>query len=198
MILGIKPFGVLNLLLLLCFPVDNFSQREIEEFLSEAACMKDFDHPNVIKLLGMALPSGIWDGELDQGMRRLSPWTCATCLCFAGVCIELSSQQVPRPMVILPFMKYGDLHSFLLRSRLEMAPQVRSTGSRGPCVCEEQSGANLPLLLRTEEDLVVALLPAVSGGSGGIQLHKIPWDSHLPFSRLNKPAPCTPSPAAQR
>ncbi|KAM9017313.1 tyrosine-protein kinase Mer isoform 3-T4 [Ara ararauna] len=71
--------------------LDNFSQREIEEFLSEAACMKDFDHPNVIKLL--------------------------------GVCIELSSQQVPRPMVILPFMKYGDLHSFLLRSRLEMAPQ---------------------------------------------------------------------------
>ncbi|XP_061317690.1 tyrosine-protein kinase Mer isoform X2 [Pezoporus flaviventris] len=71
--------------------LDNFSHREIEEFLSEAACMKDFDHPNVIKLL--------------------------------GVCIELSSQQVPRPMVILPFMKYGDLHSFLLRSRLEMAPQ---------------------------------------------------------------------------
>ncbi|NXS54339.1 MERTK kinase, partial [Brachypteracias leptosomus] len=72
--------------------LDNFSQREIEEFLSEAACMKDFDHPNVIKLL--------------------------------GVCIELSSQQVPKPMVILPFMKYGDLHSFLLRSRLEMAPQL--------------------------------------------------------------------------
>ncbi|NWX54940.1 MERTK kinase, partial [Promerops cafer] len=71
--------------------LDNFSQREIEEFLSEAACMKDFDHPNVIKLL--------------------------------GVCIELSSLQVPKPMVILPFMKYGDLHSFLLRSRLEMAPQ---------------------------------------------------------------------------
>ncbi|NXC46832.1 MERTK kinase, partial [Penelope pileata] len=71
--------------------LDNFSHREIEEFLSEAACMKDFDHPNVIKLL--------------------------------GVCIELSSQQVPKPMVVLPFMKYGDLHSFLLRSRLEMAPQ---------------------------------------------------------------------------
>lgn len=47
-----------------------------------------------------------------------------TCVIFAGVCIELSSQQVPKPMVILPFMKYGDLHSFLLRSRLEMAPQV--------------------------------------------------------------------------
>ncbi|XP_072912067.1 tyrosine-protein kinase Mer [Hemitrygon akajei] len=68
--------------------LDDFSLREIEEFLSEAACMKDFDHPNVIKLL--------------------------------GVCLELGSrEQIAKPMVILPFMKYGDLHSFLLRSRLE-------------------------------------------------------------------------------
>lgn len=38
--------------------VDSFSQREIEEFLNEAACMKDFNHLNVIKLLGTsnALP----------------------------------------------------------------------------------------------------------------------------------------------
>nr|XP_025037297.1 tyrosine-protein kinase Mer isoform X1 [Pelodiscus sinensis] len=71
--------------------LENFSQREIEEFLSEAACMKDFDHPNVIRLL--------------------------------GVCLELSSRQIPKPMVILPFMKYGDLHSFLLHSRLETGPQ---------------------------------------------------------------------------
>lgn len=66
--------------------LDSFSQREIEEFLNEAACMKDFNHPNVINLL--------------------------------GVCLEVSSGNVPKPMVILPFMKYGDLHSFLLRSRL--------------------------------------------------------------------------------
>ncbi|XP_036291916.1 tyrosine-protein kinase Mer [Pipistrellus kuhlii] len=67
--------------------LDNFSQREIEEFLSEAACMKDFSHPNVIGLL--------------------------------GVCIEMGSQGTPKPMVILPFMKYGDLHTYLLYSRLE-------------------------------------------------------------------------------
>ncbi|RXM99242.1 Tyrosine-protein kinase Mer [Acipenser ruthenus] len=72
--------------------LDNFSQREIEEFLSEAACMKDFCHPNVIKLL--------------------------------GVCLEISSREnFPKPMVILPFMKYGDLHSFLLHSRLNESPQ---------------------------------------------------------------------------
>ncbi|XP_027256324.1 tyrosine-protein kinase Mer isoform X3 [Cricetulus griseus] len=71
--------------------LDNFSQREIEEFLSEAACMKDFSHPNVIRLL--------------------------------GVCIEMSSQGIPKPMVILPFMKYGDLHTFLLYSRIETRPK---------------------------------------------------------------------------
>ncbi|XP_039594468.1 tyrosine-protein kinase Mer [Polypterus senegalus] len=72
--------------------MDNFSQREIEEFLSEAACMKDFCHPNVIRLL--------------------------------GVCLEINShERFPKPMVILPFMKYGDLHSFLLRSRLGERPQ---------------------------------------------------------------------------
>nr|XP_035127865.2 tyrosine-protein kinase Mer isoform X2 [Callithrix jacchus] len=71
--------------------LDNFSQREIEEFLSEAACMKDFSHPNVIRLL--------------------------------GVCIEMSSQGIPKPMVILPFMKYGDLHTYLLYSRLDTGPK---------------------------------------------------------------------------
>ncbi|XP_062933884.1 tyrosine-protein kinase Mer [Cynocephalus volans] len=71
--------------------LDNFSQREIEDFLSEAACMKDFSHPNVIRLL--------------------------------GVCIEMSSQGIPKPMVILPFMKYGDLHTYLLYSRLETGPK---------------------------------------------------------------------------
>ncbi|XP_061481510.1 tyrosine-protein kinase Mer isoform X2 [Rhineura floridana] len=86
-----NPDGTTQKVAVKTMKLDNFSQREIEEFLREAACMKDFDHPNVIKLL--------------------------------GVCIEPSSQQVPKPMVILPFMKYGDLHSFLLRSRLGMGPQ---------------------------------------------------------------------------
>uniref|UniRef100_A0A8D0L8C5 Tyrosine-protein kinase Mer n=1 Tax=Sphenodon punctatus TaxID=8508 RepID=A0A8D0L8C5_SPHPU len=86
-----EPDGTIQKVAVKTMKLDNFSQREIEEFLSEAACMKDFDNPNVIKLL--------------------------------GVCIELSSQQIPKPLVILPFMKYGDLHSFLLRSRLEPGPQ---------------------------------------------------------------------------
>lgn len=66
-----------------------------------------------------------------------------SCPCLPGVCIELSSLQVPKPMVILPFMKYGDLHSFLLRSRLEMAPQVGSAGSRG--VQWDRAGKGIPL-----------------------------------------------------
>uniref|UniRef100_H3AMI0 receptor protein-tyrosine kinase n=1 Tax=Latimeria chalumnae TaxID=7897 RepID=H3AMI0_LATCH len=79
--------GVVQKVAVKTMKLDNFCQKEIEEFLSEAACMKDFDHPNVIKLL--------------------------------GVCLKVNSRQIPKPMVILPFMKYGDLHSFLLRSRLE-------------------------------------------------------------------------------
>ncbi|XP_077342240.1 tyrosine-protein kinase Mer isoform X3 [Lithobates pipiens] len=71
--------------------LDNFSHREIEEFLSEAACMKDFNHPNVISLL--------------------------------GVCLEVGPRRSPKPMVILPFMEYGDLHSFLLSSRIGSGPQ---------------------------------------------------------------------------
>lgn len=75
--------------------LDSFSQREIEEFLNEAACMKDFNHPNVIRLL--------------------------------GVCLEMGPENFPKPMVILPFMKYGDLHTFLLRSRLEESPMYLPT-----------------------------------------------------------------------
>lgn len=42
-----------------------------------------------------------------------------------GVCLEVGSGHFPKPMVILPFMKYGDLHSFLLRSRLGESPMAR-------------------------------------------------------------------------
>ncbi|XP_044068926.1 tyrosine-protein kinase Mer [Siniperca chuatsi] len=82
-----QPDGTSEKVAVKTMKLDSFSQREIEEFLNEAGCMKDFNHPNVITLL--------------------------------GVCLEVGSGHFPKPMVILPFMKYGDLHSFLLRSRLE-------------------------------------------------------------------------------
>lgn len=47
--------------------MDNFSHREIEEFLSEAACMKDFNHPNVIRLLGT---SGRCQIEAGRGLPQ--------------------------------------------------------------------------------------------------------------------------------
>ncbi|KAM7408931.1 hypothetical protein PAMA_002584 [Pampus argenteus] len=82
-----QPNGKTEKVAVKTMKLDSFSQREIEEFLNEAACMKDFNHPNVIRLL--------------------------------GVCLEEGSGHFPKPMVILPFMKYGDLHSYLLRSRLD-------------------------------------------------------------------------------
>uniref|UniRef100_UPI00358FEB3B tyrosine-protein kinase receptor UFO-like isoform X2 n=1 Tax=Myxine glutinosa TaxID=7769 RepID=UPI00358FEB3B len=71
--------------------VDICPRYEIESFLNEVLRMKDFDHPNVISLLGISLdaPSG---------------------------------SSFPRPMAVMPFMKHGDLHSFLLQSRLEYMP----------------------------------------------------------------------------
>ncbi|XP_059179819.1 tyrosine-protein kinase Mer [Centropristis striata] len=85
-----QPDGTSEKVAVKTMKLDSFSQREIEEFLNEAACMKDFNHPNVIRLL--------------------------------GVCLEVGAGNFPKPMVILPFMKYGDLHSFLLRSRLGESP----------------------------------------------------------------------------
>ncbi|KAL7877286.1 hypothetical protein SRHO_G00039290 [Serrasalmus rhombeus] len=90
-----QPDGSCEKVAVKTMKLDNFSQREIEEFLNEAACMKDFNHPNVIRLL--------------------------------GVCLEVGPGHFPKPMVILPFMKYGDLHSFLLRSRIGESPQYLPT-----------------------------------------------------------------------
>lgn len=90
-----QPDGTAEKVAVKTMKLDNFSQREIEEFLNEAACMKDFNHPNVISLL--------------------------------GVCLEVGSGHFPKPMVILPFMKYGDLHSFLLRSRIGESPMYLPT-----------------------------------------------------------------------
>ncbi|XP_048456422.1 tyrosine-protein kinase receptor TYRO3 [Rhincodon typus] len=69
---------------------------DIEEFLREAACMKEFNHPNVIKVIGVSLQS--------RAHRRL-----------------------PVPMVLLPFMKHGDLRTYLVLSRLGDQPVDIST-----------------------------------------------------------------------
>ncbi|XP_036301257.1 tyrosine-protein kinase receptor TYRO3 isoform X2 [Pipistrellus kuhlii] len=72
---------------------DIIASSDIEEFLREAACMKEFDHPHVAKLVGVSLRS--------RAKGRL-----------------------PIPMVILPFMKHGDLHAFLLASRIGENPFI--------------------------------------------------------------------------
>uniref|UniRef100_A0AAZ3R1B0 receptor protein-tyrosine kinase n=1 Tax=Oncorhynchus tshawytscha TaxID=74940 RepID=A0AAZ3R1B0_ONCTS len=67
------------------------TRTEMEDFLTEAACMKEFDHQNVMRLLGVCLQT-------------------------------VESEGYPSPVVILPFMKHGDLHSYLLYSRLGDCP----------------------------------------------------------------------------
>ncbi|XP_054651636.1 tyrosine-protein kinase receptor TYRO3 isoform X2 [Dunckerocampus dactyliophorus] len=72
---------------------DITSSGDIEQCLKEAAYMKDFQHPNVIQLIGVSLH-------------------------------QRPGQRLPIPMVVLPFMKHGDLHTFLLLSRLGEQPFV--------------------------------------------------------------------------
>lgn len=47
------------------------------------------------------------------------------CLFLTGVCLQtVESEGFPSPVVILPYMKHGDLHSYLLYSRLGDSPVV--------------------------------------------------------------------------
>nr|XP_057923910.1 tyrosine-protein kinase receptor TYRO3 isoform X2 [Doryrhamphus excisus] len=63
-----------------------YSQEDLVEFLREAEIMKNFNHKNVVQLLGVTL------------QREQDP-------------------QVINPMVILPYMKHGDLQRFLTATR---------------------------------------------------------------------------------
>ncbi|XP_068569755.1 tyrosine-protein kinase receptor UFO isoform X2 [Cebidichthys violaceus] len=62
------------------------SQEDLHEFLKEAEIMKNFDHENVVRLLGVTLQR-----EQDSPL--------------------------PVPLVILPYMKHGDLRRFLIATR---------------------------------------------------------------------------------
>ncbi|NXR95319.1 UFO kinase, partial [Hypocryptadius cinnamomeus] len=48
---GVLRVAVKTMKLAIC------SRGELEDFLSEAACMKEFDHPNVMKLIGEKDPN---------------------------------------------------------------------------------------------------------------------------------------------
>ncbi|CAN8178674.1 unnamed protein product, partial [Coccothraustes coccothraustes] len=89
---GVLRVAVKTMKLAIC------SRGELEDFLSEAACMKEFDHPNVMKLIGVCLQP--WGGS--------------------------SEGPPPAPIVLLPFMAHGDLHSFLLCARLGDPPTALS------------------------------------------------------------------------
>ncbi|XP_070578704.1 tyrosine-protein kinase receptor TYRO3-like isoform X2 [Ptychodera flava] len=70
------------------------TREELLAFIKEGMTMKDFDHPNVMKLIGICL---------EQDLTSETP------------CVK--------PMVILPYMENGDVHSYLLNNRLSGTPQ---------------------------------------------------------------------------
>ncbi|KAM8898684.1 ephrin type-A receptor 3 isoform 2-T2 [Spinachia spinachia] len=67
------------------------SQEDLHGFLREADIMKNFDHVNVVGLLGVAL-------QREQDFP------------------------LPVPLVILPYMKHGDLRRFLIATRYDDIP----------------------------------------------------------------------------
>ncbi|KAJ8246773.1 hypothetical protein GJAV_G00255250 [Gymnothorax javanicus] len=69
------------------------NHQDLESFLKEAEIMQGFDHDNVVKLVGVTLEQG-----RDQ------------------------DSSVPVPMLILPFMKHGDLRRFLIATRYSDVP----------------------------------------------------------------------------
>lgn len=55
------------------------TRSEMEDFLSEAVCMKDFDHPNVMKLIGKTdRPTNQTDRQNSHNSRV----ACSCCNCF--------------------------------------------------------------------------------------------------------------------
>lgn len=42
------------------------TRTEMEDFLREAACMKEFDHPNVMRLLGKTVSLTLMENPLTQ------------------------------------------------------------------------------------------------------------------------------------
>ncbi|XP_051754587.1 tyrosine-protein kinase receptor UFO isoform X2 [Ctenopharyngodon idella] len=67
------------------------NKEDLESFLKEAEIMKHFNHPNVVKLLGVVLERN-------------------------------PESSIILPLVILPYMKHRDLHSFLKATRLGDVP----------------------------------------------------------------------------
>ncbi|XP_034019939.1 tyrosine-protein kinase Mer [Thalassophryne amazonica] len=67
------------------------NQEDLHEFLKEAEMMKNFNHDNVVRLVGVTLQK-----EQDSPL--------------------------PVPLVILPFMKHGDLRRFLIATRYGDVP----------------------------------------------------------------------------
>lgn len=62
--------------------------------------------------------------------------------CLPGVSLRSRAKgRLPIPMVILPFMKHGDLHAFLLASRIGENPFVSASGGGGQ---EELGGRRMP------------------------------------------------------
>uniref|UniRef100_A0A7D9NKI3 Tyrosine-protein kinase Mer n=1 Tax=Xenopus tropicalis TaxID=8364 RepID=A0A7D9NKI3_XENTR len=89
-------------------------QQKLEDVMVERNLL------NLGKVLGEGEFGSVMEGELQYSDGTNHKVAVKT---MKSVCLEVGPRRIPKPMVILPFMKYGDLHSFLLSSRIGSGPQ---------------------------------------------------------------------------
>lgn len=157
--------------------------------------MKDFDHPNVIKLLGTGCGSSLssWDLGWGTGPGSARVPQRTTVPLPMGLCNPpVFCRRVHRAELPAGPQAHGDPPVHEIRRPAQLpAPLAAGDGPAGndrgkqSALCQPLLGTNLRLLLEDVRG------PGCGPAScfGGIQLHKTPWESRLALTSPVIPAP---------
>lgn len=76
-------------------PADIIASSDIEEFLREAACMKEFDHPHVAKLVGEPIAGRQIENRAKNTLHQHKRTACRREVCIYLVRRRHNSEQGP-------------------------------------------------------------------------------------------------------